>query len=72
MADEEIVEDQDVDAGSVEGAEFVPDVAAKPKSDVYSLLLILSFVVFLAGSIVVGRECWEFYDVQYWGIFAKK
>jgi hypothetical protein len=57
--------------GPAEGAEFVPDAGTKPKSDVYTMLLILSFVVFLAGCIVAGRELWEHYDVQFW-MFTKK
>ena len=55
--------------GPIEGAEFVPDASLKPRSDVYTLLLILSFVVFVAGCIVAGVELHENYDVQYWGMF---
>lgn len=58
-------------AEPLEGAEFVPAESLKPKSDVYSLILILTFVLFLAGVIVAGREAWEHYDVQ-WGMFEKK
>src|SRR5579862_388226 len=50
--------------------EFVPEQAHKPKSDVYTLILILTFVAFLAGCIVAGREAWENYDVQFW-VFTK-
>lgn len=53
------------------GAEFVPEAAHKPKSDVYSALLILTFLVFLAGTIVAGREAWEHYDVQFY-MFTKE
>jgi len=53
------------------GAEFVPEAALKPKSDVYSLVLILTFMAFLAGCIVAGREAWEHYDVQFW-VFSKE
>ena len=46
--------------------EFVPEQASKPKSDVYTMILILTFVAFLAGCVVAGREAWENYDVQFW------
>jgi hypothetical protein len=72
MADEEeVVEEGAEEAAPVEGAEFVPEAAAKPKSDVYTLVLILTFVAFLAGCIVAGREAWENYDVQFW-MFTKQ
>lgn len=58
-------------AGAPAGAEFVPEAALKPKSDVYTVLLILTFVAFLAGAILAGREAWEHYDVQFW-VFSKK
>ena len=58
--------------GPIEGAEFVPDASLKARSDVYTLLLVLSFLVFLAGCIVVGVELHENYDVQYWGVFEVK
>jgi hypothetical protein len=70
MADDE-TEDIGVEQeGAPAGAEFVPEASHKPKSDVYSLVLILTFVAFLAGSIVAGREAWEHYDVQFW-VFNK-
>jgi len=50
--------------------EFVPEQAHKPKSDVYTMLLILTFIAFLTGCIVAGREAWENYDVQFW-VFTK-
>jgi len=53
------------------GAEFVPEATHKPKSDVYSAMLILTFLVFLAGSIIAGREAWEHYDVQFY-MFSKE
>ncbi len=53
------------------GAEFVPEAQLKPRSDVYSLVLILTFLAFLTGSIVAGREAWEHYDVQFW-MFTKE
>ncbi len=70
MADEE-TEDIDLQQEAAPaGAEFVPEASHKPRSDVYSLVLILTFVAFLAGSIVAGREAWEHYDVQFW-VFTK-
>ena len=50
--------------------EFVPEQTHKPKSDVYTLILVLTFVAFLTGCIVAGREAWENYDVQFW-VFTK-
>ena len=69
--EEEPLEDQpQEEVGDVRGAEFVPEAALKPKSDVYTAMLILAFVVFLGGCILAGRELWEFYDVQFW-VFTK-
>src|SRR5947207_6193065 len=51
--------------------EFVPEQTHKPKSDVYTLILILTFVAFLTGCVVAGREAWENYDVQFW-VFSKQ
>lgn len=76
MADEEeviesgeegVVEEQVED----QGAEFIPADLGKPKSDVYSAMLVLAFVAFLVGSILAGRELWEAYDVQFF-VFGKK
>jgi len=70
--EEEATEDmeQAEEAAAPAGHEFVPEATHKPKSDVYSALLILAFLAFLAGSIVSGREAWEHYDVQFW-VFDK-
>ena len=76
MADEEEnVEDTEaMEAAPEEAApaatEFVPDQGHKPKSDVYTMILILTFVAFLTGCVVAGREAWENYDVQFW-VFTK-
>ena len=51
--------------------EFVPEQTHKPKSDVYTLILILTFVAFFTGCIVAGREAWENYDVQFF-VFTKQ
>lgn len=73
MADDEIEEtegmEQAEDAAPA-ATEFVPEQTHKPKSDVYTMLLILTFLAFLGGCIVAGREAWENYDVQFW-VFTK-
>ncbi len=78
MADEENVDDGGsteeqpiADEGAVEGAEFVPEVVSKPKSDVYSAMLVLAFLAFAVGIYLAGNELNEFYDVQFW-VFTKK
>ena len=53
------------------GADFVPESTHKPKSDVYSAMLVLTFVVVLAGTIIAGREAWEHYDIQFY-MFKKE
>lgn len=72
--EEENVEDTEALEATEEAApaatEFVPEQTHKPKSDVYTLILILTFVAFLAGCVVAGREAWENYDVQFW-VFTK-
>ena len=72
--EEENVEDTEAMESAEEAApaatEFVPEQAHKPKSDVYTMILILTFVAFLTGCIVAGREAWENYDVQFW-VFTK-
>lgn len=72
--EEENVEDTESMEQAEEAApaatEFVPEQTHKPKSDVYTLLLVLTFLAFLGGSIVAGREAWENYDVQFW-VFTK-
>jgi len=71
MADEEIVEggeeySGDEGSGSYPaGTEFVPESSAKPKPDVYSVLLIMAFLAFLVGIVVAGRELHQNYDVQF-------
>ena len=75
MADEEEIVDETESMEQTEDAapaatEFVPEQAHKPKSDVYTMLLILTFLAFLTGCIVAGREAWENYDVQFW-VFTK-
>src|SRR5262245_58034240 len=69
-AEEEVVEDEGAEEAAPAGAEFVPEQSLKPKSDVYTLVLILTFCAFLAGCILAGREAYEHYDVQFW-VFDK-
>lgn len=68
-------EEEAVEEGAEEAqpaaTEFVPEASAKPKSNVYSAILILAFCAFLAGCIISGREAWEHYDVQFW-MFTKQ
>ena len=71
--DEEIDETESLEAqeeAAPAATEFVPEQTHKPKSDVYTMLLILTFLAFLGGCIVAGREAWENYDVQFW-VFNK-
>jgi hypothetical protein len=72
--EEENVEDTEAMDNAEEAApaatEFVPEQTHKPKSDVYTMILILTFVAFLTGCVVAGREAWENYDVQFW-VFTK-
>ena len=72
--EEENVEETEAMDAAEEAApaatEFVPEQAHKPKSDVYTMILILTFVAFLTGCVVAGREAWENYDVQFW-VFTK-
>ncbi|MHC4606180.1 MAG: hypothetical protein ACYTAF_04520 [Planctomycetota bacterium] len=86
MADEEIVQDAGAVEGeetmeqetvpeaeeSLQAQEFVPEGPKRAKSDVYTLLLILTFVAFVTASIIGGRELYDNYDVQFWGIFSKE
>src|SRR4029079_14349674 len=73
--EEEPVEETEAMEAEEEAApaatEFVPEQTHKPKSDVYTLIRILTFVAFLTGCVVAGREAWENYDVQFW-VFSKQ
>lgn len=66
----EAVEAAEAEEAAPAATEFVPEQTHKPKSDVYTLILVLTFVAFLTGCIVAGREAWENYDVQFW-VFTK-
>ena len=68
MADEEEVEEEAQPAAT----EFVPEASGKPKSNVYTTLLVLTFVAFFAGSWIGGSEAYQHYDVQFFGIFKKQ
>ena len=67
---EEFADDM-ADTGGMAGAEFVAEAPGKPKADVYTLILILTFVFFVAGIIIAGKELYEAYDVQFW-VFTKE
>jgi hypothetical protein len=67
MADEE----EAVEEAQPAATEFVPEASGKPKSNVYTVLLILAFCAFFAGSWIAGNEAYNHYDVQFFGIFAK-
>ena len=73
--EENVEETEAMEATEEEAApaatEFVPEQTHKPKSDVYTLILILTFVAFLTGCVVAGREAFENYDVQFW-VFTKQ
>ena len=69
--EEEVVEEGAEEEAQPAATEFVPETSAKPKSNVYSAILILTFCAFLAGCILTGRETWEHYDVQFW-MFTKQ
>jgi len=69
--DDEVVEEGAEEEAQPAATEFVPESSAKPKSNVYSAILILTFCAFLAGCILTGREAWEHYDVQFW-MFTKQ
>jgi len=73
--EENVEETEAMEASEEEAApaatEFVPEQTHKAKSDVYTLILILTFVAFLTGCVVAGREAWENYDVQFW-VFSKQ
>ena len=70
MADEEEVVEGAEEAQPA-ATEFVPEASGKPKSNVYTTLLILAFVAFFAGSWIAGNEAYSHYDVQFFGIFKK-
>ena len=77
MADDEEVGVEGEEAEEVQeesapaGKEFVPADAGKPKSDVYTALLILCCLAFIGGIVLAGMELHEYYDVQFW-VFGKK
>jgi len=73
--EENVEETEALEATEEEAApaatEFVPEQTSRAKSDVYTLILILTFVAFLTGCVVAGREAFENYDVQFW-VFTKQ
>ena len=64
-------EGEAVEEAQPAATEFVPEASAKPKSNVYTTLLILAFLAFLTGSFIAGNEAWQHYDVQFFGVFSK-
>lgn len=59
-----------------QGPADVPQVPAfpidvKPRSDLYTLMLILSFVTFVTVAVLAGSEAYDHYDVQFW-LFKKE
>ncbi len=75
MSDEEFLDEDEFSSETGEhyaaGAEFIPVASNKPKSDIYTVLLVLAFLAFFTGSIVAGNELYEQYDVQFW-VLEKK
>lgn len=72
----EVTQEAPLLEGLPEPVEDVPQVPAfpidvKPKSDVYTLMLILCFVTFVTVTILAGNEAYDHYDVQFW-VFDKK
>ena len=61
---ESVLPDDTVQAISEHG------IALKPRADVYSLILILTFCAFLVGCIIAGNEAYDHYDVEFW-VFEK-
>jgi hypothetical protein len=54
----------------------VPQVPAfpidvKPRSDIYTMMLILSFITFVTVAILAGNEAYNHYDVQFY-VFSKE
>ena len=68
MAREEEVEEGAEEAQPA-ATEFVPEASGKPKSNVYTTLLVLTFCAFFAGSWIAGNEAHNHYDVQFFGMF---
>jgi hypothetical protein len=67
------------DAGPVveEGAGVPPPqgpafaIEYKPRSDVYTMLLIFTFMIFTTVAILAGKEAYDHYDCEFW-IFGKE
>lgn len=58
MADEQM-------EGGDEGAEFLPDILQKPRSDIFTALLGIAAAAFLTAIIFAGKELYEHYDVKF-------
>jgi hypothetical protein len=73
-ADDEVtegIEAEEAAPAAPSGHEFVAEASHKPKSDAWTLMLILTFLAFSVGAGVAGREAWEHYDVEFW-MFSKE
>lgn len=71
MADEEPIESTPEGEGAIEEAaptpELVPETPPeKFKSNIYTVLLILSFMAFLAVIVMAGCRLHEHYNVRFW------
>jgi hypothetical protein len=62
-----------VEAGAGREPPAVPAFALeyKPKSDVYTLLLIFTFFVFTTVAVLAGKEGYDFYDCEFF-LFGKE
>lgn len=60
-------------AGEGDEGEQIPAFVEeyKPKSDIYTLVLVLTFLAFVTVIVLAGMEAHEFYDVQFW-LFKKE
>ncbi len=73
--DEEVVDGEEAEEvqedAAPAGKEFVPADGGKPRSDVYTALLILCSLAFIGGIALAGMELHEYYDVNFW-VMGKK
>ena len=66
VIEEEVIEEKVVEEKvGEEGVALREGTSLRPKSDIFTLMLILAFVAFLTGCIIAGRELWDHYDVQF-------
>ena len=65
------IEAEEAAPAAPSGHEFVAEASHKPKSDAWTLMLVLTFLAFAVGAGVAGREAWEHYDVEFY-MFSKE